>query len=215
MDPVPQPCHALNMFKTRTGAALPRRASVGAELRAFGRWVARGAAVVLVLGTVVGLIGRGHRRPVPLPAELGGGTEWIEPAWATLPMGLATWSVPVLLWGLCATVLRYIPYIGPWIAAVLPVSVSLITSPGWTQLFLVLALFLVLELVSNNVMEPWLYGSSTGLSTMAILVAAVFWTWLWGPIGLFMSTPLTVCIVVLGKHVTQLKFPGPDAATKA
>ncbi|WP_374929677.1 hypothetical protein [Kytococcus sedentarius] len=139
------------MFKTRTDAALPRRASVGAELRAFGRWVARGAAVVLVLGTVVGLIGRGHRRPVPLPAELGGGTEWIEPAWATLPMGLATWSVPVLLWGLCAQWVGRVlhdqaqhtaaPRGVPWVtglalttvlAAVLELAVSIVAVLSWS-----------------------------------------------------------------------------------
>ena len=110
------------------------------------------------------------------------------------------------LWGLLCAVLRFVPYIGPWVAATFPVTLSLAVYPGF-QVFVATACLIVLvELVSNNVMEPWLYGSSTGLSTVAILVAAVFWTWLWGPIGLLLSTPLTVCLAVLGKHVPRLGF---------
>ena len=116
--------------------------------------------------------------------------------------GFPTW----VLWGLLAAVLRFIPYVGPFTAALFPLTLSLAVYHGFAPFVTVGVMLISIELVSNNVMEPWLYGSSTGLSTMAILVAAVFWTWLWGPIGLFMSTPLTVCIVVLGKHVTQLKF---------
>ncbi|MGC4033783.1 MAG: AI-2E family transporter [Tepidisphaeraceae bacterium] len=111
-----------------------------------------------------------------------------------------------VLWGLLAAVLRFIPYAGPVTAAAFPLTLSLVVYPGFTVFVAVGVMLILIELISNNVMEPWLYGSSTGLSTMAILVAAVFWTWLWGPIGLFMSTPLTVCIVVLGKHVRQLGF---------
>lgn len=111
-----------------------------------------------------------------------------------------------VLWGLLAAVLRFIPYVGPVTAAAFPLALSLVVYEGFTVFVAVGVMLVLIELISNNVMEPWLYGSSTGLSTMAILVAAVFWTWLWGPIGLFMSTPLTVCIVVLGKHVRQLTF---------
>lgn len=110
------------------------------------------------------------------------------------------------LWGLCAAVLRYIPYIGPWIAAVLPITVTLVSFPGWMAVLSVVALFVVLELFSNNVMEPWLYGHSVGLSELAIIVAAVFWTWLWGPVGLILSTPMTVCLVVMGKYIPALSF---------
>ncbi len=110
------------------------------------------------------------------------------------------------LWGLLCALLRFIPYIGPWIAAAFPIAISLAVYPGFGVFLATLALFVVIEIVSNNVMEPWLYGASTGLSTVAVLVAAVFWTWLWGPEGLLMSTPLTVCLVVLGKHVPALKF---------
>jgi predicted PurR-regulated permease PerM len=112
------------------------------------------------------------------------------------------------LWGLAAGVLRYIPYVGPWIAAFLPITVSLVTTPGWEQVGLVVVLFLVLELLSNNVMEPLLYGHSVGLSEFAVIVAAIFWTWLWGPIGLVIATPLTACLVVLATHVPALAVMG-------
>ena len=111
-----------------------------------------------------------------------------------------------LVWGVLAAVLRFVPYIGPWIAATIPIVLAAAIFEGWTRPLLVLAVFVVNELISNNVVEPWLYGSSTGISTMGILVSAVFWTWLWGPIGLVMSTPLTVCLTVMGRYVPQLSF---------
>ena len=111
-----------------------------------------------------------------------------------------------ILWGAFATVLRFIPYIGPWIAAAFPIVLSLAVSPSWMMPLLTLGLFVVLELISNNVVEPWLYGSSTGISSFALIVAAVFWTWLWGPIGLLLATPLTVCLVVMGRHAPRLAF---------
>lgn len=112
----------------------------------------------------------------------------------------------VILWGLLCALLRFVPYIGPWIGAAFPLLVSFAIYPGFAVFFAVVLLFVGIELLSNNFMEPWLYGSSTGMSTIAILVAAVFWTWLWGPIGLLLATPLTVCLVVLGKHVPALSF---------
>ncbi|MGH6906080.1 MAG: AI-2E family transporter [Geminicoccaceae bacterium] len=126
-----------------------------------------------------------------------------------IPVGVGLYFIGVpnpILWGLLATILRFIPYVGPVIAAVGPIALSFAVAPGWTLPLLTIALFVVLELFSNNVLEPWLYGSSTGLSPVAILVAAVFWTTLWGPVGLLLSTPLTVCLVVLGRHVPQLGF---------
>jgi predicted PurR-regulated permease PerM len=111
-----------------------------------------------------------------------------------------------ILWGLLCAVLRFIPYIGPWAAAIFPIVLSLAVYPGFVVFGATAGLFIVVELLSNNVMEPWLYGASTGISTIAVLTAAVFWTWLWGPVGLLLSTPMTVCIVVLGKYVPQLKF---------
>ena len=110
------------------------------------------------------------------------------------------------LWGFLAAVLRYVPYVGPWIAALFPLTLSLAMFEGWWELLAVVTLFLVLELVSNNVMEPWLYGQSMGVSEVALLVAAAFWAFLWGPIGLVLSAPLTVCLVVLGRYVPQLEF---------
>ena len=105
------------------------------------------------------------------------------------------------LWGLCAALFRYVPYIGPVAAAALPIGFSLITSDGWAQPLWVAGMIVVLELVSNNLIEPWLYGSRLGLSAMGIIVAAVAWTFLWGPVGLVMSTPLTVVLVVLGQYL--------------
>jgi predicted PurR-regulated permease PerM len=122
-------------------------------------------------------------------------------------IGLYFIGVPnAVLWGAFATVLRFIPYIGPWIGAAMPVALSLAVSPDWTMPLLTIGLFVVLELLSNNVMEPWLYGSSTGVTPIALIVAAVFWAWLWGPVGLVLSTPLTVCLVVMGRHIPRLSF---------
>ena len=111
-----------------------------------------------------------------------------------------------VLWGLLCAVLRFIPYIGPWVAALFPLALSLAVYPGFTVFVATACLFVLLEIVSNNLMEPWLYGASTGMSTVAVLAAAVFWTWLWGPVGLLLATPLTVCIVVVGKYVPRLRF---------
>ena len=124
-----------------------------------------------------------------------------------IPVGLGLYLIGVpnaLLWGLLATVLRFVPYLGPILAAASPIALSLAVDPSWTTPLLTIALFVVLELFTNNVLEPWLYGASTGLSPLALIVAAVFWTTLWGPVGLLLATPLTVCLVVLGRHVPQL-----------
>jgi len=122
-------------------------------------------------------------------------------------VGLLLIGLPnALLWGALTAVLRFVPYIGPWIAAMMPIAISLAVFDGWLQPALVLALFIVNELVSNNFIEPWLYGSSTGISTIGILTSAVFWTWIWGPIGLVLATPLTVCLTVVGRYVPQLAF---------
>ncbi len=122
-------------------------------------------------------------------------------------IGLAILGLPnALLWGLFATLLRFIPYLGPWIAAAFPIALSIAVSPGWTLTAWVVGLFVVLELVSNNLIEPLLYGKQTGLSPLAVIAAAVFWTWLWDVPGLFLSVPLTLCLVVMGRHIPQLGF---------
>jgi predicted PurR-regulated permease PerM/GAF domain-containing protein len=124
-------------------------------------------------------------------------------------MGLYLIGIPhAPLWGLLATLLRFIPFLGPMIATVLPALLAIAVDPGWNMFFWTLGLFLVVEIATNNVVEPWFYGASTGISTLALLAAAVFWTWLWGLPGLFLSTPLTVCLLVIGHYVPGLKFIG-------
>ena len=126
-----------------------------------------------------------------------------------IPIAIGLWILGIpnaLLWGLLALALRFVPYIGPVIGALLPLFLALAVAPGWELVAWTAALFVVMELVTGNVVEPWLYGSRTGLSPLAIIVAAIFWTWLWGPLGLVLSTPLTVCLVVLGRHVPQFEF---------
>ena len=110
------------------------------------------------------------------------------------------------LWGGVAGLLRLVPYIGTLVAAALPIALSLAAFNTWLPPLLVFLLFAGLELIIGNFVEPWLYGANTGISSLALLVAAVFWTLLWGPAGLILSTPLTVCVVVLGRYVPQLSF---------
>jgi predicted PurR-regulated permease PerM len=112
----------------------------------------------------------------------------------------------VVLWGVLAAALRFVPYIGPISAAVFPLSIAAAVFPGYGVLATVAFFIISLELVSNNVFEPWLYGSSTGISSVAVITAAVFWGWLWGPVGLLLSTPMTTCLVVLGRHVPRFKL---------
>jgi predicted PurR-regulated permease PerM/GAF domain-containing protein len=128
-----------------------------------------------------------------------------------IPIGIALYFIGVpnaVLWGLLAAVLRFVPYLGPFLAATFPIALAIAVDPGWSMLLWVVGLFLLAELISNNVIEPWLYGSSTGLSSLAIIMAAIFWTTLWGPVGLFLATPLTVCLVVIGRYVPRLEFLG-------
>jgi len=121
--------------------------------------------------------------------------------------GLAIIGVPnPLLWGILSSVLRFLPYVGVPIAALLPVAVSAAVSPGWWMAIWTASLYFVSELITGQAIEPLLYGRSTGLSPVSVVVAATFWTWLWGPIGLILSTPLTLCVVVLGRHVQRLEF---------
>ena len=126
-----------------------------------------------------------------------------------VPIGVGLFFIGIpnaLLWGLLATLLRFIPFVGPWIAAAFPVALSIAVDPGWTKLAYTLGLFIVMEVISNNFIEVVLYGASTGISNLALLVAAVFWTWLWGPAGLVLSTPLTVCLLVLGNYVPGMNI---------
>lgn len=122
-------------------------------------------------------------------------------------LGLGLIGVPsAMLWGLLAAVLRFVPYIGAIIAALLPSALALAVDPGWSMVVWCIVLFAVVEPVVGHIIEPLLYGRSTGLSPVAVIASATFWTWLWGPIGLVLATPLTLCLVVLGRHVDQLEF---------
>ena len=122
-------------------------------------------------------------------------------------VGLFFIGVPnPVLWGILSALLRFVPYIGAFISAVLPLALAAAVDPGWSMVLWTLALFLVAEPVTGSVIEPMVYGHSTGLSPFAVVVAAIFWSWLWGPIGLILSTPLTLCLVVLGRHVERLAF---------
>jgi predicted PurR-regulated permease PerM len=111
-----------------------------------------------------------------------------------------------LLWGVIVGTLRFLPYIGPPLGGIMPLLLSLAVFDGWTGPLMVLALFVFTELIVSNLLEPLLYGIHTGISSLAILVAAIFWTAIWGPIGLVLSTPLTVCLLVVGRHVPRLRF---------
>ena len=122
-------------------------------------------------------------------------------------IGLCLIGVPyAVLWAFAAAALRFIPYVGPWVAAIAPTLVSLAVLEGWTRPFLVLGLFLGLELVTNLIVETYFFAGAAGVSQVGLLIAVAFWTWLWGPLGLLMATPLTVCLAVVGKYVPGLEF---------
>jgi hypothetical protein len=122
-------------------------------------------------------------------------------------VGLALIGVPsASLWGLMAMILRFVPYIGAPLAAILPLTLAAAVGPDWTMVISTAALFAIVEPLMGQIIEPFIYGQSVGLSPVAIVVSAAFWTWLWGPLGLLLSTPLTLCLVVLARHVDQLQF---------
>jgi predicted PurR-regulated permease PerM len=124
-------------------------------------------------------------------------------------VGVGLWALGVpypVLWGFLGAVLRFIPYVGPWVAAVAPLLVALAVLEGWTRPIMVAALFVGLELFTNFVLETVFYADAAGFSQVGLLVAVAFWTWLWGPFGLIIATPLTVCLAVLGKHVPGLEL---------
>lgn len=126
-----------------------------------------------------------------------------------VPIALGLWLIGVpnaLLWGLLTLVLRFVPYIGSILAAAFPLFLAFAVAPGWSAVLYTIALFSVVELTTSNAIEPYLYGSRTGVSPLAIIIAAIFWTWIWGPLGLVLSTPLTVCLVVLGRHIPQFEL---------
>jgi predicted PurR-regulated permease PerM len=124
-------------------------------------------------------------------------------------VGVALWLIGVpspILWGVFTALMRFVPYIGSFIAAAAPVLLAAAVDPGWSMALWTLALFAISEPLMGHVVEPLVYGQSTGLSPFAVVVSVIFWTWLWGPVGLILATPVTLCLVVLGRHVERLEF---------
>lgn len=124
-------------------------------------------------------------------------------------IGIALWAVGMpspVAWGILAMVMRFVPYVGSYIAAAIPVLIAAAIDPGWTLVLVVLALFVVGEFTMGQIIEPLVYGRGTGVTPVAVIVSQVFWTWLWGPVGLIIATPITVCLAVLGRHVDGLRF---------
>jgi predicted PurR-regulated permease PerM len=132
----------------------------------------------------------------------------INAAFATIiSIGLFLIGVPnFLLWGIFSGLLRFVPYVGAFISAALPIALAAAVDPGWSMALWTAALYVIAELLVSQALEPFLYGHSTGLSPFAVVVSAIFWSWLWGPIGLILSTPMTLCLVVLGRHVERFEF---------
>jgi predicted PurR-regulated permease PerM len=126
---------------------------------------------------------------------------------AAIGLGLAILGVPhSMLWGALAALLRFVPYVGVWIAALFSTALALAVVPGWSLAVNTLVLFVIVEVIAGQVVEPQLYGHTTGLSPLSVVVAAIFWSSLWGPVGLILSTPLTLCLLVLGRHIKALSF---------
>jgi predicted PurR-regulated permease PerM len=124
-----------------------------------------------------------------------------------IAVGLWLIGVPSpIVWGIIAMLMRFVPYVGPFIAAALPLLLAAVVEPGWTTFLLTAALYMVSETLMGQVVEPLVFGHGTGISPIAVIISTVFWTWLWGPLGLLLAMPLTVCLVVLGRHVEGLNF---------
>src|SRR3984957_10388589 len=122
-------------------------------------------------------------------------------------VGLTVIGLPhPLLWAALAGVLRFVPYVGVWIAALCSALLAAAVDPHWTLALMTLGLFTVVELIAGQLVEPQLYGHTTGLSPLSVVIAAIFWSWLWGPIGLILSTPLTLCLLVAGRHIKALSL---------
>src|SRR3989440_195899 len=122
-------------------------------------------------------------------------------------IGLAIIGIPnAPLWGLLGVLLRFVPYIGGPLTAVVPCALAIAVAPGWGVFFWTVLLFIAVETVTANLIEPWIYARTTGLSSVAVVAAATFWTWLWGPVGALLGTPLTLCLVVLGRYLPPLRF---------
>ncbi len=126
-----------------------------------------------------------------------------------IPLGFGLFMIGVpgwLLWAVLAAFMRFIPYLGPILSAIFPIGLAFAVDPGWSMVLWTAGMIIALEAISGNILEPMLYGTSTGLSALSLIAAATFWTALWGPVGLILSTPLTVCLLVIGRNLPQLHF---------
>ena len=122
-------------------------------------------------------------------------------------LGLLLIGVPnPVLWGILSALLRFVPYVGSLLSALLPMALAAAVEPGWSMVLWTASLYVIVEGLTGQVIEPMVYGHSTGLSPFSVVVAAIFWSWVWGPVGLILSTPLTLCLVVMGRHVKRLEF---------
>ncbi|HET7366210.1 MAG TPA: AI-2E family transporter [Burkholderiales bacterium] len=165
---------------------------------------------------LVGLLGSGRINAMTRAmAEVSGrvsrylATQLVVNAMFGIPFGIALYFIGIpnaLLFGLLGMVLRFVPYVGVWLAAAMPATLAFAISNGWTPVLWTVGVFAALELLLAYVIEPWLYSKSVGLSPVAIIAAVMFWTWLWGPVGLLLATPLTVCVAVVGRHIPELGY---------
>jgi predicted PurR-regulated permease PerM len=165
---------------------------------------------------LIGLVGHGHLNLMTQALDDAGSRvsrylllQLVINACFGVVIGLGLYFIGIpnsMLWGVVAGLLRFLPYVGSPLAAVLPILLSLAIFPTWTGPVSTIGLYFIVEMLVANFLEPLIYGAHTGISSFAILFAAIFWTLIWGPIGLLLSTPLTVCLVVLGRHVPALHF---------
>jgi predicted PurR-regulated permease PerM len=213
---------------------VPVKESPGTPVEAFAQFIAPVAAplamaLAVIVFTILFLLNRENMRDRVI-ALLGPGrlhlmtramaeasyrvsqylmTQVLVNALFGIPFGIALYFIGIpnaALFGLLGFVLRFVPYIGVWIAAAMPALLAFAISDGWTPVAWTLGVFFSLEAVLAYVVEPWLYGKSAGLSPIAIILAVVFWTWLWGPVGLLLATPLTVCVVVMGRYIPEFGY---------
>ena len=213
---------------------IPVKASPGTPFEAFAQFiapVAKPAAMTLavIVFTILMLLNRENMRERVIgligPSRINATTRAIAEAsyrvsrylsmqlvvnaMFGIPFGVALYFIGIpnaMLWGLLGMVLRFIPYAGVWVAAAMPAVLAFAISDSWTPVLWTMGVFLALELLLVNAVEPFLYGRSAGLSPIAIITAAIFWTWLWGPVGLLLATPLTVCVAVMGRHIPEFGY---------
>jgi predicted PurR-regulated permease PerM/methylmalonyl-CoA mutase cobalamin-binding subunit len=213
---------------------VPVKETPGTPIEAFAQFVAPVAAplamtLAVIVFTILFLLNRENMRDRVI-ALLGPGrihvmtkamaeasyrvsqylmTQVLVNALFGIPFGVALYFIGIpnaALFGLLGMVLRFIPYVGVWIAMAMPALLAFAISDTWTPVFWTLGVFFALESVLAYVIEPWLYGKSAGLSPIAIILAVVFWTWLWGPVGLLLATPLTVCVAVMGRYIPEFGY---------